>query len=85
MLELTFWKVSPEGKAFTFMGVPPVAVAVAGVAVAGAVVVIISGKSSGKNPEKSSPRREGGFLLRLLMQKGAQVGVIGVPINTSPT
>ena len=32
-----------------------------------AAVVMAPGKSSGKNPEKSSPRRKGGFPSGLLM------------------
>ena len=49
-----------------------------------AAVVMAPGKGSGKNPEKSSPRRKGGLLLGLPMQKGVRVGVIGVPLNISP-
>ena len=49
-----------------------------------AVVVITPGKGSGKNPKKSSPRRKGGFPLRLLTQKGVQIGVIGVPLDILP-
>ena len=78
------------------MGVPFVAV-VAVVIITGGVmavvmaigvvtaVVIAPGKSSGKNPEKSSLRKKGGFLLGLLMRKGARVGVINAPFNASPT
>ena len=65
MFALTFWKVSLEGKAFTFIGVPPMAVVavviIMGgvmavvVAVVAAAVVMAPGKGSGKNPEKSSP------------------------------
>ena len=47
-------------------GVVAVIMAV-GMAVA---VVIIPGKGSGENPEKSSLRKEGGFPLGLPMQKG---------------
>ena len=64
MLEFTFWKVSPEGKTFTFIGVLPVAVVVVVVITGGvmavvvavvvAAVVIAPGKGFGKNPEKSS-------------------------------
>ena len=71
MFALTFWKVSPEGRAFTFIGVPPVAVVAMVVitggvvavvmAVVAAVVVMAPGKGSGENPEKSSPQRKGGF------------------------
>ena len=35
-----------------------------------AAVVMAPGKGSGKNPEKFSPRRKGGFPLGLLMRKG---------------
>ena len=59
-------------------------VTVAGVAVAGVAVVMAPGKGSEKNPEKSSPRRKEGLLLGLLMQKGAQMGVISAPIDTLP-
>ena len=48
-----------------------------------AAVVMALRKGSGKNPEKSSPRKKGGFPLRLLTQKGARVGVISGPFNTS--
>ena len=41
------------------------------VAMVVAVVVMAPGKGSGENPEKSSPRRKGGFPLGLLMRKGA--------------
>ena len=81
MLKFTFWKVSLEGRAFTFIGVPPVAVAVVVIIVVGvvavAVVVVVAaavvmapGKGFGKNPEKSSLRRKGGFPLGFLIQKG---------------
>ena len=53
-------------------------------AVVAAAVVITPGKGSGKNPEKSSLRRKKGIPLRLPIQKGAQVGVINVPLNTLP-
>ena len=49
-----------------------------------AAVVMAPGKSSGKNPKKSSLRRKRGFPLRLSTQKGAQIGVINVPFNISP-
>ena len=61
MLEFTFWKVFLKGKAFTFIGVLLIAVAVMAaviimaVAVAGAVVIMAPGKGFRKNPEKSSP------------------------------
>ena len=90
MLILTFWKVSPKGKTFTFIGVPPITVAVImaviiiTVAVAKTAVVITPRKGSGKNPKKSSPRRKEGFPLGFLIQKGARVGVISAPINASP-
>ena len=81
MLEFTFWKISPKGRAFTFVGVPPVAVVAVVVIMGGvmavvmavgvaAAVVMAPGKGSGKNPEKSSPRREGGFPLGLLTREG---------------
>ena len=41
-------------------------------------------KSSGENPEKSSPRRKGGLPLKLLTQKKAQIGVISAPLHTLP-
>ena len=63
------------------VGVMAVAVAV-GVA---AAVVMAPGKGSGKNPEKSSPRKERGFPSGFLTQKGVQVGVIKAPFNISPT
>ena len=40
-------------------------------AVMAAVVVMAPGKGSGKNPEKSFPRKKGGFPSGLLTQKGA--------------
>ena len=49
-----------------------------------AAVVMAPGKGSGKNPEKSSPRRKGGFPSGLLIQKKARVGVIGIPLDISP-
>ena len=90
MLEFIFWKVSLKGKAFTFIGVPPVAVEVVAavvimaVAVAGAAVVMALGKGFKKNPEKSSPRKKGGLFSGLLMRKGVRIGVISVPINALP-
>ena len=95
MLELTFWKVSPKGKAFTFIGVLPMAVAVVIIATVGVIavamavvmavaVVMAPGKGFGKNPEKSSPWRKGGFPSGFLMQKGVRVGVISAPFNVSP-
>ena len=82
MLEFIFWKVSLEGRAFTFIGVPLIAVVavviitggVVAVVMAGgvaAVVVVALGKGSGENPEKFSPRKKGGLSSGLLMQKGA--------------
>ena len=59
-------------------------VAAAMAVIMAAAVVMAPGKGSGKNPEKSSPRRKGGFPSGLLTQKGAQVGVIGVPLDISP-
>ena len=50
-----------------------------------AAVVMAPGKGSGKNPKKSSPRREGGFLSGFPMQKGVRVGVIRVFLDISPT
>ena len=49
-----------------------------------AAVVMAPRKGSGKNPEKSSPRRKGGFPLGFLMQKGVRIKVIRVPLNISP-
>ena len=80
MLEFTFWKVFLKGKTFTLIGVLLMAV-VAVVIITGGVmavvmavvvaaVVMAPGKGSGENPEKSSPRRKGGFPLGLLIQKG---------------
>ena len=60
------------------------AVMVIVVAVARAVVVMAPGKGFRKNPEKFSPRKKGGLPSGFLMREGAWVGVIGVPINTSP-
>ena len=40
MLALTFWKISPKGRTFTFIGVPSIVVALA---VVGAVMAIIIG------------------------------------------
>ena len=48
------------------------------------VMVMAPGKGSGKNPEKSSPRKKRGIPLRLPIQKGVQVGVIGIPLDTLP-
>ena len=81
MLKFTFWKVSLKGKAFTFIGVPLMAVivmvaviimavAVAGVAVAKAAIIVAPGKGSGKNLKKSSPWKKGGFFLGFLIRKG---------------
>ena len=94
MLAFTFWKISLEGKAFTLIGVPPMAVVVVVIitgrvvavvmAVMAAAVVMAPGKGSGENPEKSSPRREGGLSLGLPIQKGARVRVIKVPFNALP-
>ena len=81
MLALTFWKISLKGRAFTLIRVPPVAVvavviitggviAVA-MAVVAAAVAMAPGKGSGKNPEKSFPRKKKGFPLGLLIQKKA--------------
>ena len=54
------------------------------ITVVATAVVITPGKGSGKNPEKSSPRRKRGIPLGLLTQKGAQMGVIGAPLNALP-
>ena len=53
-------------------------------AVVAAAVVMAPKKGSGKNPEKSFPRRKGGVPLGLLMRKGVQVGVIKIPFDISP-
>ena len=77
MFTLTFWKVSPKGKTFTFIRVPPIAV-VAVIIITGGVmavvmavvavaVVMAPGKGFGENPEKDSLRREGGVPLRFPM------------------
>ena len=95
MFEFTFWKVSLEGRAFIFVGVPLIAVAAVVVITGGVVAVVMAvvmavavvmapGKGFGENFKKSSPRREGGFPLGLLMREGVQVGVIGIPFNTLP-
>ena len=81
MLKFTFWKVSLKGKAFTFVGVLPMAAAAVVIITGGvmavamavgmaAAVVIAPGKGFGKNLKKSSPRRKGGLPLGLLMRKG---------------
>ena len=54
------------------------------VAVVVAAVAMAPGKGFGENPEKDSPRRERGVPLGLPMRKGAQVGVIGVPLDALP-
>ena len=93
MLALTFWKVSPKGKAFTLIRVPFITVAVIviiiGVAVAVVVVimaaaVVASGKGSGENPKKFSLQKERRFPLGFLMRNKAYIRVIGAPINISP-
>ena len=53
-------------------------------AVVAAAVVMAPGKGFGKNPEKSSPWKERGIPSGFPMQKGAQIGVIGVPFDASP-
>ena len=58
--------------------------AVTGVAVIKAARVITPGKGSGENPEKSSLWKKGELPSGLLTQKGAQIKVIGAPINTLP-
>ena len=77
MLKFIFWKVSLKGKAFTFVGVLFMAVVVVVIITGGVMAVVMAvvavavvmapGKGSEKNPEKSSPRREGGVPLGLLM------------------
>ena len=93
MLELTFWKISPKGKAFTFIKVPPMVMAavviitggvITVVMAVGAAVIMAPGKGSGKNPEKSSLRRKKGFPLGFLIQKEIQMGVIKAPLNILP-
>ena len=53
-------------------------------AVVAAAVVVAPGKGFGKNPKKFSLRREGGVPLGFPTQKGAQVGVINVPLDALP-
>ena len=78
MLEFTFWKISLKGKAFTFIGVPPMAVVAVVVITGGVIAVVMAvgmaaavvmapGKGSGKNSEKSSPRKKRGFPSGLLI------------------
>ena len=54
------------------------------IAVVAAAVVMAPGKGSGKNPKKSSLRRKREIPLGLLMQKKAQMGVIGAPFDALP-
>ena len=54
------------------------------VAVVAAAVVMAPGKGSGKNPEKFSLWREKGIPSGFPMQKGARMGVISAPLDTSP-
>ena len=61
-----------------------VAVAVSVAVIITAAAVMAPGKGSGKNPEKSSPRKKGKSPSGLLIQNGARVGVIGTPIDISP-
>ena len=49
-----------------------------------AAVVMAPGKGSRKNPEKNSLRKKGGIPLRLPTQKGAQMGVINIPLDALP-
>ena len=49
-----------------------------------AATVITPGKGSGKNPEKSSPRKKGRFPSGLLTRDKTRVRVISTPINISP-
>ena len=78
------------------MGVPPIAVAamaiVIGVAVIIAVTVVVAviiaavvtpEKGSGKNPEKSSPRRKERSPSGLLTRNGTRIKVAGILINIS--
>ena len=55
-----------------------------GVTVVMAAAVIAPGKGFRENPEKSSLRRGGRSPSGLLTRNGAQVGVIGAPIDISP-
>ena len=94
MLILIFWKVSLKGKAFTLIGVLPMAVVAVVIIIGGVMAVVMAvvitavvmapGKGSGKNPKKSSLRRKGGLPLGFLMREGARVGVIGAPLDTLP-
>ena len=80
MLALTFWKVSPKGKAFIFIGVPFMAVIImviitggviaVAMAVVATVVAVAPGKGSKKNPKKSSPWKKRGIPSGLPTQKG---------------
>ena len=54
------------------------------VAVVAAAVAVAPGKGSGKNLKKFSLRKKREIPLGFLMRKGARVGVIGAPLNTSP-
>ena len=53
-------------------------------AVVAAAVVMVPGKGSGKNLKKSSLRKEKGVSSGFLIQKGARVGVIKIPLNILP-
>ena len=53
-------------------------------AVVATAVVLIPGKGSGENPEKSSLRRKKGIPLGFPMQEGVRVGVINAPFDTLP-
>ena len=81
------------------MGVPPIAVAAMAIIIKVAVTVVVAmvmavimaaaavvapGKGSGKNPEKSSPRKKKIFPSGLLTRNETYVGVINTPINISP-
>ena len=55
------------------------------VAMVAAAMAVAPGKGSGENLKKSSPQRERGIPSGFPTQEGVQVGVISVPLNTSPT
>ena len=85
MLALTFWKVSPKGKAFTLIGVPPMAVMAVVIITGGAVavvmavgvaaaVVITPRKGSGGKPQEILPTEKGGIPLGALNTKGSTSG-----------
>ena len=95
MFKLTFWKVFLKEKTFTFIKVPPMAVAAVIIITVGvittvmaviitAVMVMAPGKGSEKNLKKSSPQRKRGLPLGFLMRKGVQIGVINTPLDILP-